>query len=72
MGEGKIFGFTIKDPVWYLVVYPVVFAMIFLFLSFLINNKIIVTSETMAGMISVVLAGFTTLIWRMEAKKGKI
>ncbi len=71
MGEGKIFGMTIKDPVWYLIVYPVVLAVIFLFFLILIGHGLAMT-ESIAGVISIVLAGIITVIWRSEAKFGKI
>lgn len=71
MGEGKIFGKTIKDPVWYLIIYPSVLAVIFIFLLILIGKGLAI-SETIAGIISIVLAGVVTLIWRSEAKIGKL
>jgi len=71
MGEGKIFGMTIKDPVWYLIVYPSVLAVIFFFFLILIGKGLPMT-ETIAGIISIVLAGVITLIWRSEAKTGKL
>jgi len=70
MGEGKIFGITIKDPVWYLIVYPIVFALIFILFLILIGLGLAMT-QTIAGIISIVIAGVLTLIWRSEAKFGK-
>lgn len=71
MGEGKIFGIIIKDPVWYLIVYPTVLASIFLFFLILIGKGLAIT-ETIAGILSIVFAGVITLVWRSEAKTGKL
>ncbi len=65
--EATFLGLVIKDPVWYLVIYPLIFALLFGFFI-LIQDSIEIT-ETTAGIVSIVLAGFITLIFRSESKK---
>ena len=74
MGEASFLGLTIKDPVWYLIIYPINFALIFGFFTLLNNNsafefiKVNVTSELIA-VLSIVIAGVITLLLRSESKK---
>jgi len=72
--DSNFLGLRIKDPVWYLVIYPINFALIFGFLTLLNNNsafefiKVNVTSELIA-VLSIVIAGIITLLLRSESKK---
>jgi len=69
MGEASFLGLTIKDPVWYLVIYPVTFALFFGGLLVAIENEFLDIDESFAAVISIVFAGIITLILRSEAKK---
>jgi len=72
--DSNFLGLQIKDPVWYLVIYPINFALIFGFFTLLNNNaafefiKVNVTSELIA-VLSIVIAGVITLLLRSESKK---
>jgi len=72
--DSNFLGLRIKDPVWYLVIYPINFALIFGFFTLLNNNsafefiKVNVTSELIA-VLSIVIAGIITLLLRSESKK---
>lgn len=67
--EAVFLGLVIKDPVWYLIVYPLIFALTFGGLLVGIEESFIDISETLAATFSIVFAGFITLILRSEAKK---
>ena len=69
MGEASFLGLTIKDPVWYLIIYPINFALLFGGLLLLIESGFIELTETLAAVVSIVFAGIVTLILRSEAKK---
>lgn len=69
MGEASFLGLTIKDPVWYLVIYPVTFALFFGGLLIGIKSGFLEIDESFAAVISIVFAGIITLILRSEAKK---
>jgi hypothetical protein len=72
MGEAYFLGIKIKDPAWYLIVYPVIFALIFGGLLIGIENNFIELTESLAALFSVVFAGIITLILRSELKDGKL
>jgi hypothetical protein len=69
MGEASFLGLTIKDPVWYLIIYPLNFALIFGGLLIAIENGFLDISESFAAVVSIVFAGIITLVLRSEAKK---
>lgn len=69
MAEARFLGLIIKDPVWYLIIYPVNFALIFGGLLIAIDEGFIVIEDTLAAVFSIVFAGIITLILRAEAKK---
>ncbi len=69
MGEASFLGLTIKDPVWYLIIYPLNFALIFGGLLIGIENNFLDISESFAAVVSIVFAGIITLFLRSEAKK---
>jgi len=69
MGEASFLGLTIKDPVWYLIIYPINFALIFGGLLLLTDSGFLVIEDTLAAVFSIVFAGIITLILRSEAKK---
>lgn len=67
--EAMFFGLVIRDPVWYLIVYPLIFALTFGGLLVAIDEMFIDISEALAATFSIVFAGIITLILRSEAKK---
>jgi len=67
--EAVFLGLVIRDPVWYLIVYPLIFALTFGGLLVAIQEMFIDVSEAMAATFSIVFAGIITLILRSEAKK---
>lgn len=67
--EATFFGLIIKDPVWYLIIYPVIFALVFGGLLIGIEEMVIDLSQPLAATFSIVFAGIITLILRSEAKK---
>ena len=67
--EATFFGLVIKDPVWYLIIYPVIFALVFGGLLIGIEEMLIDLSQSLAATFSIVFAGIITLILRSEAKK---
>lgn len=67
--EAVFLGLVIKDPVWYLIVYPLMFALTFGGLLVAIDEMFIDISEALAATFSIVFAGIITLILRSEAKK---
>lgn len=69
MAEARFLGLVIKDPVWYLIVYPLIFALTFGGLLIAIEEMFIDISDAMAATFSIVFAGIITLILRSEAKK---
>ena len=69
MGEATFLGLTIKDPVWYLVIYPLTFALFFGGLLVAIDSGFLEIDESFAAVVSIVFAGIITLILRSEAKK---
>jgi len=69
MGEASFLGLTIKDPVWYLIIYPINFALLFGGLLLLTESGFLELTETLAAVVSIVFAGIITLILRSEAKK---
>lgn len=69
MGEATFLGLEIKDPVWYLVIYPVTFALFFGGLLVAIDSGFLEIDESFAAVVSIVFAGIITLILRSEAKK---
>lgn len=69
MAEARFLGLIIKDPVWYLIVYPLIFALTFGGMLIAIEEMFIDISDAMAATFSIVFAGIITLILRSEAKK---
>lgn len=69
MHEARFLGLVIKDPVWYLIVYPLIFALTFGGLLIAREEMFVDISEAMAATFSIVFAGIITLILRSEAKK---
>ncbi len=65
--ESTFMGLIIKDPVWYLVIYPLVFASIFGFLK--IIQESIEIGDTLAAIVAIVFGGIITLLLRSESKK---
>lgn len=67
MGEAKLFGMVIHDPVWYLVIYPVVFGVLYgIFTMFRGNFDL---SDALIAISSAIFAGIITLLLRSRAKK---
>ncbi len=69
MGEATFLGLIIKDPVWYLIIYPLTFALFFGGLLIGIDSGFIEITESLAAVVSIVFAGIITLVLRSEAKK---
>jgi len=69
MPEARFLGLVIKDPVWYLIVYPLIFALTFGGMLIAIEEMFIDISDALAATFSIVFAGIITLILRSEAKK---
>lgn len=67
VNESSFLGLRIKDPVWYLIIYPLVFASIFGFLKIVQDS--IEIGDTLIAIISIVFGGIITLLLRSESKK---
>ncbi len=65
--ESNFLGLRIKDPVWYLVIYPLVFASIFGFLKIVQDS--IEIGDTLAAILAIVFGGIITLLLRSESIK---